>query len=72
MSIRVTAGLGQSAEFPLNPGETVNDIIRKVQPVFNLGPVEAISDGAVLSGTDELYDGMHVSFQAKSHSKAAS
>tara|TARA_Y100000114_G_scaffold114042_1_gene108030 strand:+ start:2490 stop:2708 length:219 start_codon:yes stop_codon:yes gene_type:complete len=70
MSIRVSAGLGNTAEFPINPGETLGSVLEKVKPMFNLGPVEAISDGAVLNNTDELYDGMHINLQAKTHSKA--
>jgi hypothetical protein len=70
MSIKVSAGLGQNAEFNMEPGETLNSVLTKVSQMFNLGPVEAISDGTVLAPSDELYDGMQISLNAKTHSKA--
>jgi hypothetical protein len=70
MSITVTAGLGQQATIQLNQGETVGSMIQKVSPMFNLGPCDAISNGVVLTDSDQLHDGMSISLNAKSHSKA--
>jgi hypothetical protein len=70
MSITVTAGLGQQATIQLNPGETVSSMIQKVSPMFNLGACDAISNGVLLDSNEQLTDGMHISLNARSHSKA--